>query len=261
MARLENRELAKLEPALPVSGDTRSLSAALITAKIRSAPLEEIKQVLRYAMVKIGLRAQNWPSDLEKQVLVEHIWKEYGGHGVDEIKLAFDMAIAGKLNVEANCYENFSCLYFSTIMAAYRAWAKEEYKQIDKPSPDALPAPKEDLSDKAMQEWLIDSRKKVCAGGYSFQFLPMMLYRWLAKNGKMNLTAGKKAQYLQKAVEYRRGLYLESLEKCEDSAVRGRLRAFCTMMETGEVTGDEIDTVEGITRRMILFDYLLDLED
>lgn len=77
-------------------------------------------------MVKIGLRANNWPTDEEKLLLQQHIVRFYGNHTLDEIRLAFDMAITGRLDVQANCYENFSCLYFSTIMNAYRQWVARE---------------------------------------------------------------------------------------------------------------------------------------
>jgi hypothetical protein len=84
-------------------------------------------------MVKLGLRAQNLPNDLEKLVLVQHIQENFGGNNLDEIRLAFDMAIAGKLDLksdEVKCYENFSCVYFSLIMNAYRKWSAEEYRQV-----------------------------------------------------------------------------------------------------------------------------------
>lgn len=84
-------------------------------------------------MVKIGLRSQNWPNELETAVLYEHIISNFGGNRIDEIKLAFEMAIAGSLGVDANCFENFSCYYFSTIMNAYRKWSSEAIKFAGKP--------------------------------------------------------------------------------------------------------------------------------
>lgn len=92
---------------------------------------EPIKQALRYAVVLVGLRAANFPNDEEKRVLIEYIQNYYGGHTAAEIKLAFEMAVAGKLNVEqVSCYENFTPLYFSSIMNAYREWAKAESKEV-----------------------------------------------------------------------------------------------------------------------------------
>lgn len=87
-------------------------------------------------MLKVGLRGKNFPNGVTKSLLLDHIYKNYGNHTPDEIRLAFDMAVAGKLNLtldEINCYENFSCLYFSKIMNAYRIWAEQVYEQHKKP--------------------------------------------------------------------------------------------------------------------------------
>ena len=84
-------------------------------------------------MLKVGVRGANLPGREETAILLEHIVKNYGNHTPDEIKLAFDLAITGKLECEATCYENFSCLYFSKIMNAYREWAREEFKTLPPP--------------------------------------------------------------------------------------------------------------------------------
>lgn len=112
------------------------LQVAVNNRSIIRADLEDLKTVLRVCMVKVGLRAANWPNDMERSILLEHIYTHYGNHTPQEIKLAFDMAITGKLNCEANCYENFSCLYFSQVMDAYRKWSKVEY--VEPPPPQKL---------------------------------------------------------------------------------------------------------------------------
>lgn len=43
------------------------------------------------------------------------------------------MAMAGNLALkpdEVNCYENFSCAYFSRIMTAYRSWSAQAFQQL-----------------------------------------------------------------------------------------------------------------------------------
>jgi hypothetical protein len=138
-----NSVQVQLELKQPVSGDELGLMIAIgQNTKIKNSSLQEIKEVLRLVMIKIGLRSQNWPTEEEKLVLIQHIIAEFPGHTCQEIKLAFDMAIGGKLEginnqgepvtVSANCYENFSCLYFSGIMEAYRKWAKQVYKYLPK---------------------------------------------------------------------------------------------------------------------------------
>lgn len=112
------------------TGEALNFELAISEKRINDDDPERLKQVLRLVMVKIGLRSNNWPNDEEKKILLAHIFENFGGHTVSEIRLAFEMAMDGKFDVDANCYENFSCLYFSKIMEAYRGWAKEMFRQI-----------------------------------------------------------------------------------------------------------------------------------
>lgn len=102
-------------------------------SRIREVSQESLKGVLRYVMILVGLRAQNYPDDIEKQILLNFITENYGGHTPAEIKLAFEMAITKKLDVEARCYENFSVAYFVSIMESYRSWAREQIKLLPAP--------------------------------------------------------------------------------------------------------------------------------
>lgn len=121
---------AKQENGLPATTEEKEFALALASPLIKDSPVEELKKVLRLCMVKVGLREQNWPGDMDKAVLHAHIIENFGGNRIDEIKLAFEMAIGGKLEIEVNCFENFSCYYFSSIMNAYRAWSTQAHKQI-----------------------------------------------------------------------------------------------------------------------------------
>lgn len=86
-------------------------------------------------MVLIGLRAANFPEEHEKLILVNYIKKHYSGHTAEEIKLAFEKAVAGELELdEVNCYENFSVMYFAKVMNAYRIWAAAEYQRTSIPN-------------------------------------------------------------------------------------------------------------------------------
>jgi hypothetical protein len=122
------------------TGELNKLQTAVLSPLICESGLNEISQVLRLVMLKLGIRANNLPGQEETAVLFNHIIENYGGNRIEEIKLAFEMAIAGKLDIETkevNAYENFSCLYFSKIMNAYRMWSAEAVKQIriDPPPP------------------------------------------------------------------------------------------------------------------------------
>lgn len=109
---------------------------SLQAKKIKELPEIDLRNALKYAMLKVGLRGKNFPNGVTKSLLLDHVYTNYGNHTPDEIRLAFNMAVAGKLNLtidEVKCYENFSCLYFSTIMNAYRIWAQQVYEQHKKP--------------------------------------------------------------------------------------------------------------------------------
>jgi len=110
-------------------GDESRFEVALKSEKVKDGNLESLKEILRLIMLKVGVRGNNLPTDEEKAILFTHIVSEYGNHTHQEILLAFDMAITGKLGIDAKCYENFTCLYFSEIMNAYRKWASETYRQ------------------------------------------------------------------------------------------------------------------------------------
>lgn len=122
---------------------------ALTKPKICNATIEELKQVLRYVFVLIGLRAQDIPVDEEKELLLEYIQENYAGHTTEEIKLAFKMAIQGKLALDykdVRSYGNFSPMYFTIIMDAYRTWAREQSEKLQRKVPEKILTPREKLN-------------------------------------------------------------------------------------------------------------------
>jgi hypothetical protein len=73
------------------------------------------------------------PTDEEKYVLLAFIKSNYGNQTPEEIAIAFEYAVAGKLNTDCKCYENFSCEYFGRIMNAYIEYARQETKLVKRP--------------------------------------------------------------------------------------------------------------------------------
>ena len=141
-----------LAPAMPVSkpspnGELAKFETALTDQRICNlTDVEPLKQALRYAMVLVGIKANNVPNDREKSVLLQFIVNNYGGHTPTEIRLAFDLAIAGELDVEdVKCYENFSPLYFASIMNAYRKWARPKHGEIKPAEKELTPDQKLDI--------------------------------------------------------------------------------------------------------------------
>jgi hypothetical protein len=207
--------------------------------------------------MKVGLREQNWPTQEETAVLIQHIETNYGGHTVAEIKLAFDMAISGKLDVDATCYENFSCLYFSKIMGVYREWAIEEHKQLESKQPIHQIEYKEDMSADAMQQWFEATAKKIRAGELLVDFVPLMLYEYMDENGNISATKEQKYEYLQRAADYRLGQLQADVEKNDSTNNRWRLSTFISQKNRGYFENDEADTVKSLAKKMLLYDMIL----
>lgn len=116
---------------LEITDDENRLRLAIQEKRLINASEEELKECLRYVYALIGLRAQNFPAGEVKLFLHGFIRQHYGGHTPAEIRLAFEMAITGKLKTEASCYENFSPLYFASIMNSYRVWASDQVRKLE----------------------------------------------------------------------------------------------------------------------------------
>jgi len=157
---------------------------------------EDLKQVLRYAMVLVGLRGNNMPTNEEKFVLLNFIRSNFGNQTPEEIKLAFDWAVSGKLNVDAKCYENFSCEYFGRIMKAYIDYARQETITV----PQVEEVVKEIPSDADLKMAAINS-----ANMYAQEMI-----RCHERNIKMNWIAGGLHVLYDYIVKF--GIYEASLE-------------------------------------------------
>lgn len=113
----------------------QTFALAIAEKKLRDVDEEELKKALRYVFMVVGIRGQNIPTGVEKEFLHAYIVKHFGGHTPAEIRQAFDMAVQGQLDLDprdVKCYENFSVMYFSTIMRAYRIWAVEQAHRLDR---------------------------------------------------------------------------------------------------------------------------------
>lgn len=132
------------------SSEESGFEIALAQPKIANTSLEELKQALRYVFVLIGLRAKDIPVAEEKAVLMDYIRENYGGHTPEEIKLAFKMAIQGRLALDYEkqvvSFGNFSPMYFTIIMDAYRVWAREQVEILARKVPEKKLSPRENLN-------------------------------------------------------------------------------------------------------------------
>lgn len=124
------------ESRRPKTSEETAFEIAISKSKIINQPVEPLKESMRQIFFMIGLKAEQIPADEEKGFLIQYIVENYGGHTPDELTLAFKMAIQGKLKIDykdVKCYGIFSPMYFTTIMDAYRDWAREQIKLLPAP--------------------------------------------------------------------------------------------------------------------------------
>jgi len=151
--------------------------------KIRELSTDEpIRKALAYAFVLIGLDEKNYPKDLEKKVLIDFVIGAYGGLVCDEIKTAFQMAVAHKFqDLDVNCYQKFSPEYFGRVMASYYIW---RMAQLQKPQEITYTEPKFNMAD-YFEKCLFEPYDKLKAGGeYLYSDLDgWMFFDYLYKVG------------------------------------------------------------------------------
>lgn len=214
-------------------------------------------------MIKIGLRGENFPTDEGKEVLHAHILENYGGHTHEEIKLAFNLAITGKLEFpekqSAEHYQNFSCEYFSRIMSAYRVWAAKTYKAVVKPK---LPEPeKENLNDVTMQTWWNDYSRQVRHENLPYKFMSLQLYKWAEEKGLIKNSGLKKSEFFKLAVTKKiEALQLE-IKTNNSASLKKELEDYIRMKNFSLVEALYVNVVTENAKRLMMHEMMLNEKD
>lgn len=79
--------------------------------------IESLQVTLKYVFVLVGMREM--PRKEERAVLINYIQENYSMYSVEEVKLAFTLALKKEFVCETNHFELFSCRYFSNVFDAY----------------------------------------------------------------------------------------------------------------------------------------------
>lgn len=253
------------------SGEEIKFCEALEDKKIINSSLDELKNVLKLCMIKIGLRSESFPAEEEKAVLIDHVIKEFGGHTCQEIKLAFEMAMAGKLTtynsknekvtLDATCYENFSCLYFSTIMNAYREWAEDVYKFVSRVKDQTVFQVENNrvLTDEDMVKWVKETRY-LAVNESKIPLIPLDIYEWLIGKKILKITKDQRVEYLRLAVDLRYSELIElSLDNIKSSV--DQLSSFNKMKKEGVFEGYESNRIRDLAKKISVYYYLKNNED
>lgn len=230
---------------------------ALKDARLHNSHIDDLKAILKKIMVKVGIRSANLPNDLEKVVLIEHIIKNFSGNTLSEIELAFDMAISGKLDCEINCYENFSCLYFSNIMNAYRTWAVQEHEFISNKREVIMIENKSKLTDQEMEDWINDWKLRIELVE-NVLLIPSLFYDYLDKNNRLKFSKDEKNKFLfVDAIGLRRNYLIgQMVHEGKNGKSALLLKEFDKQKKEGSFEPNEGDALINIAKKVTVFNYL-----
>jgi hypothetical protein len=81
-------------------------------------------------MQKLGVKGDKMPNNADLLIMYKSIMEEYPNIKVGEISLAFDLAAKGKLDIEAETYQNFSMLYLHRLLRAFARYGMAKLNEI-----------------------------------------------------------------------------------------------------------------------------------
>jgi len=126
------------EQALPVSTKPKQSSSDNLTQykQARNGKRSEntdaslITAALKRGFVMLGIK--HTPSVDEWAIYVREITTYHKFLTVAEIELAFTLAIRQELNFDPETYQNFNLLYLNKMLSAYKQWAIQQHREIDR---------------------------------------------------------------------------------------------------------------------------------
>jgi hypothetical protein len=128
-------QVAKIQTGLQPyeTGLINSIKTALSGLSIADATDKQLAEKMAMIYLLVGLRKQHFPVDIENFLIFSYLRTEYGHKTLDELGLAFNLAIKGELDLkpeDVKVYDQFTVLYLANIMEAYRKWLLKQNQTI-----------------------------------------------------------------------------------------------------------------------------------
>lgn len=121
---------------------------------------------LRYLATLIGLRKENMPDNAETLIMCESLRTNHGGITIKELRLAFDMAVAFRLDFNPHAFQTMSVLYLNELLSAYKKWSVPAYHQLRPGGDPASEREKPDYSPHIYERKSTDHLKHDIEWGY-----------------------------------------------------------------------------------------------
>jgi hypothetical protein len=141
-----------------------------------------LRENLAYIFTLIGLT--RLPDVVELEVIEDYIRTTYPFFTIQEMRIAFKMAVQGKFDCNIEHYEKFSPKYISGIMNAYKTKANQVRKNL--PPPPEEPVKQltdEEIVDFTKNEWINGKRED-----FNRVFNADKVFIILLKQGKLKFT-------------------------------------------------------------------------
>lgn len=104
------------------NGLTKQVEAAFSGVRLNQLPdsqIGDIRKLLLQLFLLTGLRNENFPDPIQTDVLINFLREDLGNYTLEEISIAFKLAIKNELEIDSNHYQAFSASYIARIMSAY----------------------------------------------------------------------------------------------------------------------------------------------
>lgn len=166
-------------------------------SRILYASDQELTQLIAYLLNLTGVNADRFPEPVQMIVLLDFIKLTYPGNTLQEVKLAFQMALAGKLELPKDYghYQNFSSAYFGQTMAAYRQWAAQVHEYHDKKEkPKEIAHAVIEMTDEELLTATFETYKVI----KNPFVIPESVFFYLEKTGKLVMTNRQKWKIMER---------------------------------------------------------------
>jgi len=94
----------------------------------------KIWQALEFALQIVGVKPDNYPNSMHKNLIAKNVLQDFGYLTLEEITRAFELAGKGTLQVDIAHYQQVTIQYVFTILNAYKVYRHGEMEKLEKRS-------------------------------------------------------------------------------------------------------------------------------
>jgi hypothetical protein len=110
--------------------DLERFKLARASEKLNTISIALVVDELIRGMHKLGIKGDKIPNKEELSLMYKSIVEEYPNIKFGELSLAFDLASKGKLDMEAETYQNFSVLYLHRLLRSFARYGMKKLNEI-----------------------------------------------------------------------------------------------------------------------------------